>query len=117
MTRKSIFYLIAVIFLVCWSAGFFFFHAGLQIHTLLFISVIFCLQAVILIPKIGRMAKYSKADGKKAESAMEEGQLPGGRHEKRVSSRQQAIVIGLSEALNEEAKPTRKRAGKKQQAS
>jgi len=63
------------------------------------------------------MAKYSKAAGKKVERAMKEmkeGKLRSGRSGKKVSSRKQAIAIGLSEAREEGAKVPRKRATKKQ---
>jgi Family of unknown function (DUF6496) len=51
--------------------------------------------------------KYSNASGKKVERAMKEmkqGKLKSGRWGKKVTSRKQAIAIGLSEA---------RRAGKK----
>ena len=47
------------------------------------------------------MAKYSKGAGKKVEEAMHEmkqGKLKSGRSGKKVTSRKQAIAIGLSEA-------------------
>ena len=63
------------------------------------------------------MAKYSKRAGEKVERAMHEkkrGQLKSGRSGKKVTSRKQAIAIGLSEARQEGAKvPSKKGAGKK----
>src|SRR6476661_7095860 len=47
------------------------------------------------------MAKYSKGAGKKVEKTMHEmhqGKLKSGRSGKKVTSRKQAIAIGLSEA-------------------
>src|SRR4029078_12823657 len=57
------------------------------------------------------MAKYSKKAGKKVERAMHEkkrGQLKSGRSGKKVTSRKQAIAIGLSEARKEGAKVPKK---------
>lgn len=57
------------------------------------------------------MAKYSKAAGKKVERAMHEkkrGKLKSGRSGKKVTSRKQAIAIGLSEARKEGAKVPKK---------
>lgn len=63
------------------------------------------------------MAKYSKKASKKVERAMherKEGTLRSGRSGKKVTSRKQAIAIGLSEARAEGAKvPARKRRSKK----
>ena len=63
------------------------------------------------------MAKYSKRAGEKVERAMHEkkrGQLKSGRSGKKVTSRKQAIAIGLSEARKEGAKvPSKKDASKK----
>jgi len=62
------------------------------------------------------MAKYSKGAGKKVERAMHEmheGKLKSGRSGKKVTSRKQAIAIGLSEAREEGAKVPRKGAAKK----
>ena len=63
------------------------------------------------------MAKYSKGAGKKVERAMhekKEGTLKSGRSGKKVTSRKQAIAIGLSEARKEGAKvPSKKSASKK----
>jgi hypothetical protein len=66
------------------------------------------------------MAKYSKESQNKVEKAMHEekrGQLKSGRSGKKVTSRKQAIAIGLSEARKEGAKvPLRKGASKKSAA-
>lgn len=62
------------------------------------------------------MAKYSKKAQDKVEKAMherKEGTLKSGRSEKKVTSRKQAIAIGLSEAREAGAKvPTKKSATK-----
>ncbi len=67
------------------------------------------------------MAKYSKKSQDKVEKAMHEkkhGQLKSGRSGKKVTSRKQAIAIGLSEARKEGAKvPKKKSAAKKKSAS
>lgn len=62
------------------------------------------------------MAKYSKGAGKKVEKAMKEkksGTLKSGRSGKKVTSRKQAIAIGLSEARAEGKKVPKKAAKKK----
>ncbi len=62
------------------------------------------------------MAKYGKKAGQKVERAMREmheGKLRSGGSGKRVTSRKQAIAIGLSEARREGGKVPRKRAGAK----
>ena len=66
------------------------------------------------------MARYGKKAGKKVEKAMHErkhGTLKSGRSGKKVTSRKQAIAIGLSEARKEGAKvpkkSSKKRSGKK----
>ena len=64
------------------------------------------------------MAKYSKKAGEKVEEAMHEmkrGELKSGRSGKKVTSKKQAIAIGLSEARERGAKvpPAKKGAGKK----
>jgi Family of unknown function (DUF6496) len=63
------------------------------------------------------MAKYSKGAGDKVERAMKEkkeGALKSGRSGKKVTSRKQAIAIGLSEARKKGAKvPGKKSAAKK----
>ena len=59
------------------------------------------------------MAKYSKKASEKVEKAMKEmkqGKLRSGRSRKKVTSRKQAIAIGLSEAREAGAKvPDKKR--------
>ena len=62
------------------------------------------------------MAKYSKKAGEKVEKAMHEmheGKLKSGRSGKKVTSRSQAIAIGLSEAREKGAKVPKKAASKK----
>ena len=62
------------------------------------------------------MAEYSKKAGEKVERAMKEmkkGKLRSGRSGKKVTSRKQAIAIGLSEAREEGAKVPYKRSTKK----
>jgi hypothetical protein len=63
------------------------------------------------------MATYGKKSGEKVEKAMDErkhGTLKSGRSGKTVTSRKQAIAIGLSEARKEGAKvPAKKTAAKK----
>lgn len=57
------------------------------------------------------MAKYSKGAGKKVERALHEekrGKLKSGRSGKKVTSRKQAIAIGLSEARKSGAKVPKK---------
>jgi len=57
------------------------------------------------------MAKYSKKAADKVEKAMHEkkhGTLRSGRSGKKVTSRKQAIAIGLSEARKEGAKVPKK---------
>jgi hypothetical protein len=65
------------------------------------------------------MAKYSKKASEKVERAMHErkkGKLKSGRSGKKVTSRKQAIAIGLSEARRAGAKvPPRKKSSKKKQ--
>ncbi len=58
------------------------------------------------------MAKYGKAASHKVERAMKErnaGTLRSGRSGKRVTSRKQAIAIGLSEARQAGAKVPKKK--------
>ena len=65
------------------------------------------------------MAKYSKGAGEKVERAMHEekvGTLKSGRSGKKVTSRKQAIAIGLSEARKEGAKVLKKAGSKKSAA-
>ena len=62
------------------------------------------------------MAKYGKKASKKVEKAMRErkkGTLKSGRSGKKVTSKKQAIAIGLSEARKEGAKVPRKKSSKK----
>jgi hypothetical protein len=59
--------------------------------------------------------KYSKASGRKVEKAMDEmkhGTLRSGRSGKKVTSRKQAIAIGLSEARRAGAKVPRRGASR-----
>jgi Family of unknown function (DUF6496) len=61
------------------------------------------------------MAKYSKKASEKVEKVMREkkrGTLKSGRSGKKVTSRKQAIAIGLSEARKAGAKVPKKKAGK-----
>jgi hypothetical protein len=58
------------------------------------------------------MARYGKAASKRVKSAMrrrKRGTLKSGRSGKRVTSRKQAIAIGLSEARQKGAKVPRRR--------
>ncbi len=62
------------------------------------------------------MAKYGKKAQSKVERAMRErkqGKLKSGRSGKKVTSRKQAIAIGLSEARREGGKVPRKGGGRK----
>jgi Family of unknown function (DUF6496) len=62
------------------------------------------------------MAQYSKKASKKVERAMherKEGTLKSGRSGKKVTSKKQAIAIGLSEARKAGAKVPRKKASSK----
>lgn len=66
------------------------------------------------------MAKYSKKAQDKVEKAMHErkaGTLKSGRSGKKVTSRKQAIAIGLSEAREAGAKVPKKKTGKKKTAT
>jgi hypothetical protein len=66
------------------------------------------------------MAKYSAKSQDKVEKAMhemKEGQLKSGRSGKKVTSRKQAIAIGLSEARHEGAKVPKKKAAPKKRAA
>ena len=61
------------------------------------------------------MAKYGKKASKKVEKAMHErkkGTLKSGRSGKKVTSKKQAIAIGLSEARKEGAKVPSKKSKK-----
>jgi len=65
------------------------------------------------------MAKYGKKAQSKVERAMHErkrGTLKSGRSGKRVTSRKQAIAIGLSEARREGGKVPRKGGGGRKRA-
>ena len=65
------------------------------------------------------MAKYGKTASKKVEKTMhemKEGKLKSGRSGKKVTSRKQAIAIGLSEAREAGAKVPAKKAAKKSPA-
>ena len=65
------------------------------------------------------MAKYGKKAQAKVERAMHErkrGTLKSGSTGKRVTSRKQAIAIGLSEARREGGKVPRKSSGRKRKA-
>lgn len=56
--------------------------------------------------------RYSKASGRKVERVMREmkqGKLRSGRSRKKVTSRKQAIAIGLSEARRSGAKVPKKK--------
>ena len=62
------------------------------------------------------MAKYGKKASQKVERAMHErkrGTLKSGRSGKKVTSREQAIAIGLSEARKSGAKVPRKKSSAK----
>lgn len=61
------------------------------------------------------MAKYGKKAGEKVERAMHEmkrGELKSGKSGKKVTSRKQAIAIGLSEARKQGAKVPKKSSSK-----
>ncbi|HZZ74007.1 MAG TPA: DUF6496 domain-containing protein [Pirellulales bacterium] len=62
------------------------------------------------------MAKYSKSAGKSVKKAMHKkkaGTLRSGKSKKKVTSRKQAIAIGLSEARKKGAKVPKKGSKKK----
>jgi hypothetical protein len=66
------------------------------------------------------MAKYGKKASKKVERAMHErkrGTLRSGRSGKKVTSRKQAIAIGLSEARQSGAKVPKPRSSRNRSAS
>ena len=66
------------------------------------------------------MARYGKKAQEKVKRAMRErkrGTLRSGRSGKRVTSRKQAIAIGLSEARRAGAKVPRKASGRKRTSS
>ena len=62
------------------------------------------------------MARYSRGAGKAVKSAMrrrKRGSLKSGRSGKKVTSRKQAIAIGLSEARKKGARVPRKKGGRR----
>ena len=66
------------------------------------------------------MARYSRGAGKAVKSAMrrrKRGSLKSGRSGKKVTSRKQAIAIGLSEARKKGAKVPRKKGGGRRRTS
>jgi hypothetical protein len=66
------------------------------------------------------MAKYSKKANEKIEDVMHEmktGKLRSGRSGKKVTSRKQAIAIGLSEARKEGMKVPKKKGASKKKAA
>jgi hypothetical protein len=66
------------------------------------------------------MARYGKKASKKVEQAMHErkkGTLKSGRSGKKVTSKKQAIAIGLSEARKEGAKVPPKKSSSKKRSS
>ena len=66
------------------------------------------------------MAKYSKKAGDKVEKVMREkkkGTLKSGRSGKKVTSRKQAIAIGLSEARKAGAKVPKKKVASRKKSS
>src|SRR5919109_3827931 len=66
------------------------------------------------------MARYGKKASQKVKKAMHErkrGKLRSGRSGKKVTSRKQAIAIGLSEARKSGAKVPRKRKGGRKRTS
>ena len=66
------------------------------------------------------MARYGKKAGEKVEKAMHErkqGTLKSGRSGKKVTSKKQAIAIGLSEAREAGAKVPAKKGSKKKGSS
>ena len=79
------------------------------------IFLLFLRRHNFLLTKNTTMAKYSKVASDKVERAMHEmkkGKLKSGRSDKKVTSRKQAIAIGLSEAREKGAKVPRKTASK-----
>jgi hypothetical protein len=63
-----------------------------------------------------RVRKYSKAAGRKVERAMKErkaGTLRSGRSRKKVTSRRQAVAIGLSEARRAGARVPKKKSARR----
>jgi hypothetical protein len=77
-------------------------------------------NSLLLNLKIDIMAKYSKKAQEKVEEVMHEkkkGTLRSGRSGKKVTSRKQAIAIGLSEARKAGAKVPKKKTAAKKTAS
>ena len=71
MWRKGLLYIMGLMFLISWSVGFLFFHADSLIHALLVLSLIFCLQAVTIIPKKKSHGKVLKSSRKKSGKSYE----------------------------------------------
>jgi hypothetical protein len=66
------------------------------------------------------MPKYSKGASDKVERAMherKEGPLKSGRSGKKVTSRKQAIAIGLSEARKQGSKVPKKKSGSRKKSA
>ena len=66
------------------------------------------------------MAKYSKKAGEEVEKAMrkrKKGTLKSGKSNKKVTSKKQAVAIGLSEARQKGAKVPRKKSSKSTKSS
>ena len=66
------------------------------------------------------MSRYSRGAGTAVKSAMrrrKRGTLKSGRSGKRVTSRKQAIAIGLSEARKKGARVPRKKGGRRRKRS
>jgi len=79
------------------------------------------IERIFTMPKkkSGGRRKYGKKAGQKVERAMHEmkrGKLKSGRSGKKVTSRKQAIAIGLSEARKRGAKVPRKKGGSKKRS-
>jgi hypothetical protein len=73
-------------------------------------------QTAIKDERRNEMAKYGKTAQKKVKRAMHErkkGKLKSGRSGKKVTSKKQAIAIGLSEARKAGGKVPKKKGGKK----
>jgi len=76
----------------------------------------YCLSNKYTVEGGRHMAKYGKKASKKVERAMHErkkGTLKSGRSGKKVTSKKQAIAIGLSEARKAGAKVPRKKSSSK----
>ena len=66
------------------------------------------------------MAKYSKKAGEEVQKAMrkrKKGTLKSGKSNKKVTSKKQAVAIGLSEARKKGAKVPRKKSSKSTKSS